>query len=143
MPRFARLFQNPDEVIDAWRETLRQGDVEGALALWLDDDSITCVLPEGNRLSGHAEIRMGPERMLIQPHYLEPIACIEHITVSAAVFDSTEAAYLKNNQIEADFMINITLVLMQDGEGWRITHLHASRSNDDDFEFPSDQHELH
>ncbi|NCZ84689.1 MAG: hypothetical protein EBY94_03315, partial [Burkholderiaceae bacterium] len=57
MPRFARLFQNPDEVIDAWRETLRQGDVEGALALWLDDDSITCVLPEGNRLSGHAEIR--------------------------------------------------------------------------------------
>ncbi|MFM7048180.1 MAG: YybH family protein, partial [Polynucleobacter sp.] len=116
MPRFARLFQNPDEVIDAWRETLRQGDVEGALALWLDDDSITCVLPEGNRLSGHAEIRMGLERMLARPLYLEPIACIEHITGSAAVFDSTEAVYFKNNQIEADFMINITLVLMQDGK---------------------------
>jgi ketosteroid isomerase-like protein len=143
MPRFARLFQNPDEVIEAWRESLRQGDVEGALALWLDDDSITCVLPEGNRLSGHAEIRAGLERMLAKPLYLEPIACIEHITVSAAVFDSTEAVYFKNNQIEADFMINITLVLMQDGKGWRIAHLHASRSHDDDFEFPSDQHELH
>ncbi|MEY3642644.1 MAG: hypothetical protein RLZZ149_572, partial [Pseudomonadota bacterium] len=24
-----------------------------------------------------------------------------------------------------------------------IAHLHASRSHDDDFEFPNDQHELH
>ncbi len=85
MPRFARLFQNPDDVVDAWRETLRQADVEGALALWLDDDSITCVLPEGNRLSGHAEIRSGIERMLNKPLYLEPIACIEHITMGANV----------------------------------------------------------
>jgi hypothetical protein len=101
------------------------------------------VLPEGNRLSGHAEIRSGIERMLNKPLYLEPIACIEHITMGAAVFDSTEAVYFEAKQIEANFLINITLVLMQDGKGWRIAHLHASRSHDDDFEFPNDQHELH
>jgi len=59
MPNLARLFHNADEVVDAWREALKRRDVTAALALWLDDDSITCVLPEGQRLSGHAEIRGG------------------------------------------------------------------------------------
>ncbi len=64
MTKLARLFHNADEVVDAWRDALKHRDVKGALAIWLDDDSITCVLPEGQRLSGHAEIREGLERLL-------------------------------------------------------------------------------
>lgn len=64
MSRLARLFQNADELVDAWREALAQRNVQGALDLWLDDDNITCVLPEGQRLSGHTSIRQGLERLL-------------------------------------------------------------------------------
>ena len=64
MPKLARLFHNADDVVDAWREALKQQDVQGALDIWLDDDSITCVLPEGHRLTGHAEIRQGLNRLL-------------------------------------------------------------------------------
>ncbi len=79
MPKLARLFHNADEVVDAWRDALKHRDVKGALAIWLDDDSITCVLPEGQHLSGHAEIRAGLERLLAkQALFLEPIACISH-----------------------------------------------------------------
>ena len=144
MPRFARLFQNAEDVVEAWRDCLRKTDVEGALGLWLDDDSITCVLPEGQRLSGHNEIRGGLERMLDKrPLFLEPISCIEHATMGASIYDSTEAVYLKSKQVEADFLLNITLVLLQNDKGWRIAHLHASRSSDDYFEAPSAPHELH
>ena len=69
MTKLARLFHNADEVADAWREALRNRDVKGALDIWLDDDSITCVLPEGHRLSGHAEIRKGLERLFLSNHY--------------------------------------------------------------------------
>lgn len=56
MTKLARLFHKADDVVDAWRDALRHRNVKGALDILLDDDSITCVLPEGHRLSGHVEI---------------------------------------------------------------------------------------
>ena len=144
MLKLARLFHNADEVVDALRDSLKHRDVKGALAIWLDDDSITCVLPEGQRLSGHAEIRAGLERLLAkQAHYLEPIACISHSVLGASIYDTTEAVHLKADQIEAAFFLNITLVLLQDSQGWRIAHLHASHSTEDTFEAPSTLHGQH
>jgi ketosteroid isomerase-like protein len=144
MPNLARLFHNADEVVDAWRDALRQRDVKGALDIWLDDDSITCVLPEGHRLSGHAEIRAGLERLLAkQALFLEPITCISHTILGAAIYDTTEAVHLGPNQIETAFFLNITLVLLQDSQGWRIAHLHASNSTDETFDAPSTPHGLH
>ena len=144
MPKLARLFHNADEVVDAWRDALKHRDVKGALAIWLDDDSITCVLPEGQRLSGHAEIRAGLERLLAkQALFLEPIACISHSVLGAAVYDTTEAVHLRDDQIEAEFFLNITLVLLQDSQGWWIAHLHASHSTEETFDAPSTPHGLH
>jgi ketosteroid isomerase-like protein len=144
MSKLARLFHNADEVVDALRDALKHRDVKGALAIWLDDDSITCVLPEGQRLSGHAEIRAGLERLLAkQALFLEPIACISHSTLGAAIYDTTEAVHLRDDQIEAEFFLNITLVLLQDSQGWRIAHLHASHSTENTFDAPSTPHGLH
>ena len=144
MSKLARLFHNADDVVDAWREALRNRDIQTALDIWLDDDSITCVLPEGQRLTGHSEIRNGLERLLSkQPLFLEPIACISHTILGAAIYDTTEAVHLKADQIEAAFFLNITLVLLQDSQGWRIAHLHASHSTEDTFEVPSTLHGLH
>jgi len=144
MSKLARLFHNADEVVDAWRDALRHRDVKGALDIWLDDDSITCVLPEGHRLSGHAEIRDGLERLLAkQALFLEPISCISHSILGAAIYDTTEAVHLGPDQIETAFFLNITLVLLQDSQGWRIAHLHASHSKDEAFDAPSTPHGLH
>jgi ketosteroid isomerase-like protein len=144
MSKLARLFHNADEVVDALRDALKHRDVKGALSIWLDDDSITCVLPEGQRLSGHAEIRAGLERLLAkQALFLEPIACISHSTLGAAIYDTTEAVHLRDDQIEAEFFLNITLVLLQDSQGWRIAHLHASHSTENTFDAPSTPHGLH
>ena len=144
MSKLARLFHNADEVVDAWRDALKNRDVKGALAIWLDDDSITCVLPEGQRLSGHAEIRAGLERLLAkQALFLEPIACISHSILGAAIYDTTEAVHLRDDQTEAEFFLNITLVLLQESQGWRIAHLHASHSTENTFDAPSTPHGLH
>ena len=144
MTKLARLFHNADEVVDAWRDALSHQDIQGALAIWLDDDSITCVLPEGQRLSGHAEIREGLERLLVkQALFLEPIACISHSVLGAAVYDTTEAVHLGPDQVETAFFLNITLVLLQDSEGWRIAHLHASHSTEDSYDLPTNPYGLH
>jgi ketosteroid isomerase-like protein len=144
MSKLARLFHNPDEVVDALRDALKEQDVKSAMAIWLDDDAITCVLPEGQRLSGHAEIRVGLERLLAkQALFLEPITFISHLVLGAAVYDTTEAVHLKADQIEAEFYLNITFVLLQDSQGWRIAHLHASHSVSNQFNAPTTPHGLH
>jgi ketosteroid isomerase-like protein len=144
MSKLARLFHNADEVVDAWREALRNRDVKAALDIWLNDDAITCVLPEGHRLSGHEQIREGLERLLAkQALFLEPISCISHTILGAAIYDTTEGVHLEPNQIDPAFYLNITLVLLQDSQGWRIAHLHASHSTDETFDAPSTPHGLH
>ena len=144
MSRLARLFQNADELVDAWREALAQRNVQGALDLWLDDDNITCVLPEGQRLSGHTSIRQGLERLLAsRALFLEPIYCMSHTTLGTAIYDTTEAVHFEHDQVEAEFFLNITLVILQDSQGWRIAHLHASRSTEENFHLPTKHHGLH
>ena len=59
MPRRARLFHNVDEVIENWYLALKKGDLEKALSLWFDEDTVTCILPDGVRLNGHSELREG------------------------------------------------------------------------------------
>ena len=144
MSRLARLFQNANELVEAWREALAQRNVPGALDLWLDDDNITCVLPEGQRLSGHTAIRQGLERLLAsRALFLEPIYCMSHATLGAAIYDTTEAVHFQPDQVEAEFFLNITLVILQDSQGWRIAHLHASRSTEENFPLPTKHHGLH
>ena len=56
MPRFARLFDSAEDIVDAFREAMKLRDADGALRLWLDEDSVTCVMPDGQRLIGFAFI---------------------------------------------------------------------------------------
>ena len=92
MPRQARLFQMPEEVIDAFRESLHRKDLDRSLDLWMDEDSITCILPDGRRLSGHAELRDGLKQIL-DDHFLwvDPIQSIAHAAMGIAFFDTCEA----------------------------------------------------
>ena len=45
MPKLARLFHSADDVVEAWRDALSHRDVQGALDIWLDDDSILAYYP--------------------------------------------------------------------------------------------------
>jgi len=85
MPSQARLFQLPDEVIDAWRESLHRNDLDGSIDLWMDEDSITCILPGGKRLTGHAELREGLKKILADHFlWLDPIQMIGHTAIGTA-----------------------------------------------------------
>ena len=127
MPRFARLFQLPEEVVQAWHDALRRRDLDGALSLWFEEDSVSCVLPDGVRLIGHAQLREGFSGMLeTRPLLLDTLSSIAHNSMGVAFIDSTEAVRLGEEFTEPALFINMTLVLIQGTKGWQIAHLHAS-----------------
>ena len=57
MPRFARLFEAAEDILEAYRDALKRRDADGALRLWLDEDSVSFILPDGQRLHGHEQLR--------------------------------------------------------------------------------------
>jgi ketosteroid isomerase-like protein len=144
MPRQARLFQMPEEVIDAFRESLHRKDLDRSLDLWMDEDSITCILPDGRRLSGHAELRDGLKQIL-DDHFLwvDPIQSIAHAAMGIAFFDTCEAVRLEPDQVEPEFFLNFTYILVQGPMGWRIAHVHASRAEEENIQPPGTTHGFH
>ncbi|WP_434033169.1 YybH family protein [Cupriavidus sp. a3] len=130
MPRFARLFDSAEDIVEAFREALKQRDAEGALRLWLDEDSITCVLPDGQRMIGHEQLRQAFSHLLEeQPVLVDAIETSSHASMAVSIFDVTEALRFGSDRVEADLYVHTTYVLMQNHEGWRLAHVHCSPAN--------------
>ncbi|MEM5430067.1 YybH family protein [Cupriavidus oxalaticus] len=130
MPRFARLFDSAEDIVEAFREALKLRDAEGALRLWLDEDSITCVLPDGQRMIGHEQLRHAFSQLLEeQPVLVDAIETSSHASMAVSIFDVTEALRFGSDRVEADLYVHTTYVLMQNHEGWRLAHIHCSPAN--------------
>jgi uncharacterized protein (TIGR02246 family) len=130
MPRFARLFDSADDIVQAFREAMKLRDAEGALRLWLDEDSVTCVTPDGQRLIGHEHLRQAFCALLEkQPVLIDAIETNSHATLGVSIFDVTEALRFSADHVEADLYVHTTYVLMQNHEGWRLAHIHSSPAN--------------
>jgi hypothetical protein len=89
MLRQARLFHDVDEVIENWYLALRKGDLEGALSLWFDEDTITCIMPDGVRLIGHSQLREGFVGLLNRPLILDTLSSTSHSYLGTTFVDST------------------------------------------------------
>lgn len=58
-------------------------------------------------------------------------------------FDSTEAVRLEPEQVEPEFFLNFTYILVQGPMGWRIAHIHASPAQEEHIQLPSTIHGFH
>lgn len=130
MPRFARLFEAADETLESFRDAMRRRDVDGVLRAWSDEDAISCILPDGQRLSSHAELRSAFALLFEQRAiFCEAIESVTQASLGLTIFDVVEAMRFDPNASEAELYVHTTYVLAQSHEGWRIIHLHSSPAN--------------
>jgi ketosteroid isomerase-like protein len=126
MSRSARLFQDVEEVIESWYICLQAADIEGALSLWFDEDTVSCILPEGVRINGLNPLREGLKKFIKQPIHLDTLTSTSHTFMGTTFIDTTEAVRFKKDLLEPAFFMNMTMVLVQGSTGWRIAHMHMS-----------------
>ena len=50
-------FNTPQEAETAFYAAFAEADIEAMMAVWANDDTISCVHPLGQRLDGHAAVR--------------------------------------------------------------------------------------
>ena len=118
---------SPDDIEAQFYEALQRGDIERLMAVWSDDDDISCVHPGGPRLVGAAAIRASfdamfgngaidahPERIRrLQTHACAVHSVLEQVRVMTA--EGVQSAW-----------VVATNVYIKTVQGWRLAAHHAS-----------------
>ena len=121
------LADTPDEVEALLYAALRQGDLEGLMRLWADEEDIVCVHPGGGRVIGAAAIRASFESIFanggipIQP---EQVHRVRH--AAFALHHLAERIEVRGPQGLQTGWVLTSNVYVKTPAGWRLVAHHAS-----------------
>ena len=118
---------SPDEIEQQFYEALQRGDIERLMAVWSDDEEISCVHPGGPRVVGAVAIRAAfesifsngavnaqPEKVRrLQTHACAVHSLLEHVQIMTS--DGPQSAW-----------VVATNVYVLTAHGWRLVSHHAS-----------------
>ena len=131
--RIAPPLAPPDEIEQQFYEALQRGDIERLMAVWSDDEEISCVHPGGPRVVGAAAIRSAFETIFsngaINAHP-EKVRRLQ--THSSAVHSVLERIRVATPSGEQFAWVVATNVYLKSAQGWRLVAHHASPGSADD-----------
>ena len=117
----------PEEAEQQFYEALQHGELERLMAVWGDDDEISCVHPGGPRMVGAAAIRASFESIfshgVIDVHP-EKISRLQ--TMFSAVHSVLERVHMPVELGVQSNWVVATNVYLKTPLGWRIVAHHAS-----------------
>ncbi len=123
----AAQLASPDDIEAQFYEALQHGDIERLMAVWADDDDISCVHPGGARVVGAQAIRASFEAMFANGGIdAEPRGLRRVLTHSVAVHSVVERVRVLSEQGPQAAHVIVTNVYIKTGLGWRLVVHHAS-----------------
>lgn len=127
MPSPIRIFATADDVEHAFYDAIARADLESLMALWADDDEISCVHPGAPRLQGHAAIRESWELIFERgPVHIRPRHLHVSQNMSSAVHSLIEEVKTPDDPDWQQAHIVATNVYLKTPQGWRMVVHHAS-----------------
>ena len=116
-----------DDVEVEFYEALRRGDIERLMALWSDEEEISCVHPGGPRLIGAVAIRAAFDAMFaVGAIDARPEKVRRLDTHSTAVHSVLERVRVMTPDGERFAWVVATNVYLKAAQGWRLVAHHAS-----------------
>ena len=116
-----------DDLEAEFYEALRRGDIERLMALWSDEEEISCVHPGGARLIGSVAIRAAFDAMFaVGAIDARPEKVRRLDTHSTAVHSVLERVRVMSAEGERVAWVVATNVYVKGGQGWRLVAHHAS-----------------
>jgi ketosteroid isomerase-like protein len=118
---------SPDEIEHELYEALRQGDIERLMAVWSDDEEVSCVHPGGPRVVGAAAIRVAFESIFANGAVnAQPEKVRRLHTHACAVHSVLEHIRLMTPEGPQSGWVLATNVYVLGAHGWRLVSHHAS-----------------
>ncbi len=126
-PPAAALMASPDDIEQQFYEALQRGDIEKLMAVWSDDDEVTCVHPGGPRVLGVTAIRAAFEAMFANgPIDVHPEKVRRLETQTSAVHSVLERIQMLGSDGPQLAYVIATNVYVKSTLGWRLVTHHAS-----------------
>ena len=123
----APLIGSAADVEVEFYEALRRGDIDRLMALWSDEEEISCVHPGGPRLIGAAAIRAAFDAMFaVGVIDARPERVRRLDTHSTAVHSVLERVRVMWPDGERFAWVVATNVYLKAAQGWRLVAHHAS-----------------
>ena len=126
-PKNMAPLASPDEIEQQFYEALQRGDIDRLMAVWSDDEDISCVHPGGPRLVGAAAIRAAFDSMFANGTIdARPEKVRRLQTHSCAVHSALEQVRVMTAEGPQSAWVVATNVYVKGAQGWRLVAHHAS-----------------
>jgi len=126
-PKAPAPLASPDDTEQQFYEALQRGDIERLMAVWSDDEEITCVHPGGPRVVGAAAIRSAFEAIFANGAVNARPEKVRRLqTLSCSVHSVLEQVHLMTPQGPQTAWVVATNVYLKTAQGWRLVSHHAS-----------------
>jgi ketosteroid isomerase-like protein len=123
----AAPLASPDEIEQQFYEALQRGDIDRLMAVWSDDDEISCVHPGGPRVVGAAAIRSAFEAIFANGAINARPEKVRRLqTLACAVHSVLEHVQIMGPEGPQSAWVVATNVYVQTVQGWRLVAHHAS-----------------
>lgn len=108
-------------------EALQSGDIERLMALWSDEDEISCIHPGGPRVLGLAGVRASFESLFEQgPVDAHPEQIQRLVYPDCAVHSVLERVSVTTDQGPGSVWLWATNIYAKTAQGWKLVSHHAS-----------------
>ena len=126
-PKPMAPLASPDEIEQQFYEALQRGDIERLMAVWSDDEDISCVHPGGPRVVGAAAIRATFDAMFAHGTIDARPEKVRRVqTHSCAVHSVLEQVRVMTEEGPQSAWVVATNVYVKGAQGWRLVAHHAS-----------------
>ncbi|MDP3822318.1 MAG: nuclear transport factor 2 family protein [Burkholderiales bacterium] len=126
-PRIMAPLASPEEIEQQFYEALQRGDIERLMAVWSDDEDISCVHPGGPRVVGAGAIRAAFDSMFANGTIdARPEKVRRLQTHSCAVHSVLEQVRVMTDEGPQSAWVIATNVYVKGAQGWRLVAHHAS-----------------
>jgi uncharacterized protein (TIGR02246 family) len=126
-PKSTAPLASPDEIEQQFYEALQAGDIERLMAVWSDDEEISCVHPGGPRVVGAAAIRSAFDAMFANGTINARPEKVRRLqTHSCAVHSVLEHIHVMTTEGPQSAWVVATNVYLKTAQGWRLVSHHAS-----------------
>ena len=126
-PKPVAALGSPDEIERQFYEALQRGDIERLMAVWSDDEEISCVHPGGPRVVGAAAIRSAFDAIFANGAInVHPEKVRRLQTHSCAVHSVLEHIHVMTTEGPQSAWVVATNVYLKTAQGWRLVSHHAS-----------------
>lgn len=123
----AALLATPDDTEAQFYDALQHADLERLMAVWADDEEISCVHPSGVRWLGGVAIRNGFDEVFSQgARDTHPVRVRRLQMANLAVHHVLEEVRVVSERGPQTGYVLTTNVYIKAPQGWRLVVHHAS-----------------